>query len=41
MEQMMEHLLVEMYANQAEMLTQVEAKMDVNLKEIKEAVRTN
>jgi hypothetical protein len=31
MEQMMERLLAKMDANQAEMLTQMEAKMDVTL----------
>jgi hypothetical protein len=38
---MMQHLLAKMDANQAEMLAQMEAKMDINLKEIKEAIRTN
>jgi hypothetical protein len=48
MEQILEHLFVgqeqmneEMKTNQAEMLARMEAKTDVNLKEMKEEIRTN
>jgi hypothetical protein len=36
----MERLLAEMKTNQAELLARMEAKMDINLKEMKE-LRTN
>jgi hypothetical protein len=41
MAEMVERLLAKMDANQAKMLAKLEAKVDVNLMEMKEAIRTN